>query len=103
MKIALAQIDTTVGDLRGNLELIRSYYRRACSLGAELVLFPELALSGYPPWDLLEQRDFVAANLQALKNLARDTRDAGLCVGFVDVNDAGDGKRLFNAAALLHR
>ena len=103
MKIALAQIDTTVGDLRGNLALIRAYYRRAAAQGADLVLAPELALTGYPPWDLLEQRDFVAANLQTLKELARDVRDAGLCVGFVDVNARGDGKRLFNAAAMLHR
>lgn len=103
MKIALAQIDATVGDLRGNLELIRSNYRRASAEGVDLVLFPELAISGYPPWDLLEQRAFVAANLQALKDLARDVRKTGLCVGFVDVNPSRDGKKLFNAAALLQR
>ncbi|MBI5202601.1 MAG: NAD+ synthase, partial [Elusimicrobia bacterium] len=61
MKIALAQVDLVVGDIPGNLDKLRAFYRRACERGAELVLFPELALSGYPPWDLLEQRDFVAA------------------------------------------
>lgn len=103
MKIALAQVNTTVGDLRGNLAIIRSCYRRACGLGADLVVFPEMALGGYPPWDLLEQNDFVSANLKTLKDLAKETKDVGLCVGFVDVNPAKTGKALFNAAALLHR
>ena len=108
MKLALAQIDTTVGDIAGNCETIRAFYRRACDQGADLVLFPELAVCGYPPWDLLEQRDFVAANLQALQALARETDKtgpgggrAGILVGFVDVNPASVGKPLMNAAALL--
>ena len=101
MKLALAQIDTTVGDIAGNLEAIRLSYRRACDQGADLVLFPELALCGYPPWDLLEQSDFVAANLRALETLARETDRAGIVVGFVDENPASVGKPVMNAAALL--
>ena len=100
MIIALAQIDTTVGDIRGNCELILSRYRRACAGGADLVVFPELAIPGYPAWDLLERRDFVSANLKALDGLARSTGRAGLLAGFVDPNPAGIGKPLFNAAAL---
>ena len=101
MKVALAQINTTVGDIAGNLEQIRAFYRRACDQGAEIVLFPELAITGYPPWDLLEQRDFVAANLRALESLAGDAQRAAIVVGFVDENRAPYGKPLFNAAALL--
>ena len=101
MKVALGQVDTTVGDVAGNLEMLRAYYRRACDQGAELVVFPELALSGYPPWDLLEQRDFVAANREALESLAKVAVRAGIVVGFIDVNESAHGKSLYNAAALL--
>ncbi|MBI3549982.1 MAG: NAD+ synthase [Elusimicrobia bacterium] len=103
MKIALAQIDTTVGDIRGNVGTILAYYRKACGLSADLVLFPELAVAGYPCWDLLEQRDFVAANLVALKSLAREAKTTPMVVGYVDVNPAKLGKPLFNSTALLHR
>lgn len=101
MKLALAQIDPVVGDIPGNVEKIRAFFRRACDQGAELVLFPELAVTGYPPWDLLEQPDFVQANLEALASLAPMAERAGLLVGFVDPNRTEHGKRLFNAAALL--
>ncbi|MFH2202371.1 MAG: NAD+ synthase [Elusimicrobiota bacterium] len=103
MRIALAQINTTVGDIAGNLELIRERYALACEHGAELVLFPELTLTGYPPCDLLEQSDFIRANLDALKKLARESGDAGLVVGYAEPNPAKTGKPLFNAAALLHK
>lgn len=103
MKIALAQINATVGDIRGNVERILGAYRRALAAGAELVLFPEQAVGGYPPRDLLEQPDFVRANLAALKRLARAAGDRGMVVGYVDVNRARVGKRFFNAAALLWR
>ncbi|MBI4385969.1 MAG: NAD+ synthase [Elusimicrobia bacterium] len=103
MKVALAQINTTVGDIRGNLGRIRDAYRRAQGLGAALAVFPELAVAGYPAWDLLDQRDFVKANLQGLKELARETGKTGLVAGFVDINVSKSGKRLHNALALCHQ
>lgn len=103
MKIALAQINTTVGDIRGNLEKIRGFYGRARDSGADLVMFPELSVPGYPPRDLLEQRDFVRSNLGAVRELARGAGDAGLIVGYVEPHTGRTGKSLYNAAALLHK
>lgn len=101
MRIALAQINTTVGDIPGNMRKIRASYERAAGLGADLVVCPELCIPGYPPWDLLEREEFVRANLKALQELTRATREAALLVGFADLNPARTGKPLFNAAALL--
>ena len=103
MKVALAQIDTTAGDLRGNREKILSFYRRACGLGADLAVFPELSLPGYPPKDLLDQSDFIYAGLRELKVLARAAGRVGLVAGYVEPNTTGRGKPFYNAAALLHR
>ncbi|HBL17511.1 MAG: NAD+ synthase [Elusimicrobia bacterium GWA2_69_24] len=103
MKIAIAQINTTVGDFPGNLEKIRSSYARAVSQGAELVVFPELALCGYPPQDLLDRPEFVRSNQAALQELQRSARKAGMIVGYVEANPSRLGKVVFNAAALLHR
>ena len=69
MKIALAQINTTVGDLRGNAAKILDAYRRAVQAGAALVVAPEMAITGYPPRDLLAKRRFVEDNLSALDEL----------------------------------
>ena len=103
VKIALAQIDTTVGDIRGNLEKIVYWTRFSQKKGADLVAFPELAITGYPPWDLLEQRSFIQANLAALKVLTRNVGDTAVVVGFVDLNPKRTGKSLQNSVALLHR
>ncbi|OGS01631.1 MAG: NAD+ synthase [Elusimicrobia bacterium RIFCSPLOWO2_12_FULL_59_9] len=103
MKIVLAQINTTVGDIGGNMDKIRAWTRRASAQGADLCVFPEMSLTGYPPLDLLEQRDFVAANLRALKSLARWSGKTAILVGYVDFNPRTAGKPLHNAAALLHR
>ncbi|MEK9144148.1 MAG: nitrilase-related carbon-nitrogen hydrolase, partial [Elusimicrobiota bacterium] len=103
MKVALAQIDTTAGDLRGNRGKILSVYRRACGLGADLAVFPELSLPGYPPKDLLDQNDFIRAGLRELKVLARSAGRVGLVAGYVEPNSSGRGKPFYNAAALLHR
>jgi NAD+ synthase (glutamine-hydrolysing) len=103
MKIALAQINTTVGDLRGNCARILEFYRRGVEAGATLVLTPEMAVTGYPPRDLLAKRRFVADNLQALDELAAGIGDTALLVGYVDVNPTRPGKDYFNAAALIHR
>src|SRR5206468_5081352 len=101
MKIGFAQINTTVGDLSGNCELIIRAYERLAAAGARVVLTPELAVTGYPPQDLVFKSRFVPENLQIIKALhARVLPGAALLVGFVDRNE-GRGKPFHNAAALL--
>src|SRR5213596_2334819 len=102
MKIGFAQINPTVGDLRGNCELIICAYERLADAGAELVLTPELALTGYPPQDLVFKSRFVPENLAFLEKLHSHVGDTALLVGFVDRNE-GRGKPFHNAAALLER
>ncbi len=101
MKIALAQINTTIGDFEGNLRRVLEALRAAEAKGAELAVFPEMTLTGYPPKDLLERPDFVEANLRALKDLTQKARGPACLVGFVDRRDAPQGKPLANAAALI--
>ncbi len=96
MRVAVAQIDTTVGDIRGNLGRCRTAVAEAQALGAGITLLPELALTGYPPEDLLLKDHFVDENRDALEELAAACGNAVL-VGFVD----RVGDELFNAAALL--
>ena len=84
MKIGFAQINLTVGDLRGNCELIIGAYQRLAAAGAELVLTPELAMTGYPPQDLVLKSRFVPENLELLGKLHAHVGDAALLVGFVD-------------------
>ncbi|MEY2496575.1 MAG: hypothetical protein QOD12_131 [Verrucomicrobiota bacterium] len=101
MKIGFAQINPTVGDLNGNFEKIAAAYDRLAAAGAELILTPELAITGYPPQDLLFKSQFVPQNLQVLEKLhARVRGGAGLLVGFVERNQ-GRGKPFHNSAALL--
>ena len=98
VRIALGQINTTVGDLEGNVDTMSAWAGRATEAGADLICFPELAITGYPPEDLVLRQTFVDDNLEALGELAR--RSAGGCsviTGFVDRSDAG----IHNAAALL--
>src|SRR5215469_7917394 len=102
MKIGFAQINPTVGDLKGNCELITRAYERLAAAGAELVLTPELAMTGYPPRDLVLKSRFVPENLELLAKLHARVGDAALLVGFVDRNE-GRGKPFRNAAALLER
>src|SRR5712671_8045885 len=102
MKIGFAQINPTVGDLRGNCELIIHAYERLAAAGAEVVLTPELAMTGYPPQDLVLKSRFVPENLELLAKLHARVGDAALLVGFVDRNE-GRGKPFRNAAALLER
>ncbi len=101
MKIALAQINTTVGDLAGNEAKILAAYRRGVEAGVELVVFPELAVTGYPPRDLLLKRHFVQQNLEVLNRLAAATGQTGMLVGFVGRNEAGVGREATNSTALL--
>src|SRR5437773_737369 len=100
MKIGFAQLNPTVGDLSGNFEKIVCAYERLSAAGAELVLTPELAISGYPPQDLVFKSRFVPENLEALQRLHDRVGAAALLVGFVDRNE-GRGKPFHNAAALL--
>ncbi|HEU5247135.1 MAG TPA: NAD+ synthase [Candidatus Udaeobacter sp.] len=102
MKIGFAQINPTVGDLKGNCELIIAAYQRLAAAGAELVLTPELALTGYPSQDLVFKSRFVPENLAVLDKLHARVGNAPLLVGFVDRNE-GRGKPFHNAAALLER
>jgi NAD+ synthase (glutamine-hydrolysing) len=97
MRIGFAQINPTVGDLRGNCELIAGAYERLVAAGAELVLTPELAMTGYPPQDLVLKSRFVPENLELLAKLHARVGDAALLVGFVDRNE-GRGKPFRNAA-----
>jgi NAD+ synthase (glutamine-hydrolysing) len=97
-RLALAQINSTVGDLAGNRDRILESVRCAEQLGADLVGFPELALTGYPPEDLLLKPSFIRDNLQVLDELARATGDIVVVLGCVDRADD-----IFNAAAVLHR
>jgi NAD+ synthetase len=102
MKIGFAQINTTVGDLRGNADKILRAYGNLATKGAELVLTPELSIPGYPPQDLVLKSRFVPENLEIVEQLSSKLRDAALLVGFVDRNE-GRGKPFYNAAALLQR
>ena len=101
MKAALAQINTTVGDLPGNAEKILAAYRRAAEAGADLVVLPELAVTGYPPRDLLLRRDFVDQSVATLERLAAATGKTGLLVGFVGRNERRPGREATNSVALL--
>ncbi|MCX6870401.1 MAG: NAD+ synthase [Verrucomicrobia bacterium] len=103
MRIALAQLNTTVGDIAGNEGLVLEAYRRGVETQVELVLTPELSLTGYPPRDLLLRESFIRANQAALERLAAAVGEVGLIVGFVGENPVRPGRPLTNAAALLHR
>ncbi len=102
MRIGFAQINPTVGDLAGNYAKILAAYRELVSIGADVVLSPELGLPGYPPQDLVFKSQFVPLNLAALAELHAQTGDVPLLVGYVDIN-AGQGRPFHNAAALLQR
>ena len=97
LRVALAQINPTVGDLEGNTAKIIDYIDRAREAGAAVVAFPELALTGYPPEDLLLKPQFIQENLDLLREIAEHTSGIAAVVGFVDADDD-----IYNAAAILH-
>ncbi|HVE66517.1 MAG TPA: NAD+ synthase [Thermoanaerobaculia bacterium] len=98
LRVAVAQIDTTVGDFAGNFEKIVAFGRRAEKEGADLVLFPELAVSGYPPRDLLDRRSFLAEAERTSARIARTTGTATWLYGTPIRNRARSGRAVFNAA-----
>ncbi len=103
MKIAIAQINTKVGDIKGNAAKVKKYMSRAYREKVDLVIFPELALSGYPPLDLMMNQDFISANLEELEKLAKATWHPACIIGFIDLNPSAKGKPLLNSAAFLHK
>lgn len=103
MKIGLAQINSTIGNFAHNAEQILTAYRELSAQGAHLVITPELALTGYPPQDLLFAGEFVDHNLIMLAELEKQVGSVPLLVGFVDHNTTGHGKPFYNAAAVLQQ
>jgi NAD+ synthase (glutamine-hydrolysing) len=101
MKIALAQINTTVGNITGNRDLVLGVMEKARALGADITVFPELCLTGYPPRDLLGLHGFVESNLQTLREIAVRSEQMGVVIGFVDRNRKKEGRDFHNAAAFL--
>ena len=101
MKIAIAQINTTVGDFDGNSDKIVDAWRRADEAGAELVVLPELALCGYPPRDLLAKPAFLRQNQATLERLAKRGGRAVAVVGHASVNETDSGRPARNSAAVL--
>ena len=113
IRIALAQVNPTVGDIDGNTAKIIEYIKKARDSGVDLVVFPELVITGYPPKDLLLKPSFIEANRRALAQILSETADIAVILGFVDHSDAPfvsniydisalPKKTLYNSAALLH-
>jgi NAD+ synthase (glutamine-hydrolysing) len=101
VRTALAQINTTIGDFSGNAEKIVRFSQQARDAGAELVIFPELSICGYPPRDLVENPAFVVRNQEAADRIAAETRGIGVICGLVTPARAATGKSVMNTAAYL--
>jgi len=102
MKLALAQINPTIGDFPGNWNLIEEAIHRAQGRGAELCVFPEMSITGSPPRDLLLQDRFVRDNLELLDRLVQSVADIGVIIGYVRPSSRAGGVRLENAAAIIN-
>ena len=101
MKIALGQINPTVGDFSGNASKIIEFSRRAQQAGAGLILFPELSVCGYPPRDLVERSSFVTRNRESAERIASQTQGIAVICGLVTPAQSDAGKSVMNSAALL--
>ncbi|MCK5507243.1 MAG: NAD+ synthase, partial [Desulfobacterales bacterium] len=101
MKIAIAQINTVIGDFKHNFDRIIYFANKAKDFLCDLIVFQELVVTGYPPHDLLEKKDFVDANLASLDKLVGSIDGIGVVCGFVDKNPNDEGKPLYNAVALF--
>ena len=95
MKIALCQINPTVGSFENNKDSILKYYKDSIKLNADIIIFPELVTTGYPPQDLLWENGFVEANLQLVESVAAQS-STPVIMGYVRQENG----RIFNAAAL---
>jgi NAD+ synthase (glutamine-hydrolysing) len=98
LRVGLAQINTTIGDLEGNVRKVREWTARARDLGVDIVAFPELTITGYPPEDLLLRPRFIEDNLVALDSVMGDCRGLTAIVGYVDLAESD----IYNAAAVIH-
>jgi len=101
MKIALAQINTVVGNLKSNSEKILINIQKAKKLEADLIIFPELSITGYPPKDLIEHTWFVRKNIECLKQIAAQCEGITVIIGYIDFAQETEGKKLYNSAAVL--
>lgn len=101
MKVALGQINTTVGDFAGNASKILDYSRRAQQAGASLIMFPELSICGYPPRDLVEKSTFIQKNSDALERIKQERLPIAIVVGLVTKSNGETGKPAMNSAALV--
>ena len=101
VKIALGQINPTVGDFAGNAAKIIEFSRRAKAASAGLVLFPELSVCGYPPRDLVERPSFAARNRESVERIAAETSGIAVICGLVTPAESDTGKSVMNSAALL--
>ena len=98
LTVASVQLNSVVGDLSGNTSRIKEAVAFAGEKGADLVVFPELAITGYPPEDLVFNPQFVTENLLCLQDIAKVTSEVAVVLGFVDQDKKGN---IYNAAALL--
>jgi NAD+ synthase/NAD+ synthase (glutamine-hydrolysing) len=103
VKIALGQINPTIGDFTGNSKKIIEFSRQALALGAEMILFPELAVCGYPPRDLVEKPAFVERNQQVVNEIAQAVPQLTIICGFVSPAKVETGKSVMNSAAVLRQ
>ena len=101
LRIALAQLDVVIGDFEKNVARMREYLERAKAAGADLVVFPELAICGYPPRDFLEFRDFIERGHAAAMQLVGDCTELAAIIGLPTVNPKAEGKNLFNSAWVI--
>ncbi len=97
LRIGMAQINTTVGDFGSNARKILGAIAEARSLGVDLITFPELAICGYPPEDLLFKPQFIEENLRSLERVVEGSAGLSIVVGFVDAKED-----IYNAAAIIH-
>ena len=98
LRVGLAQINSVVGALHGNATKILGFYEQSVLAGCDLVAFPELSITGYPPEDLVLKEGFVTDNLAVLARVVKEIRDTVAVVGFVDRDDATG--EIFNAPAI---
>lgn len=103
MKIAICQVNTIIGDIEGNKKIILENYSKAIQDGVDLVIFPELCLTGYPPLDLVEKKEFRSAVQNAANEIASKTNDIGLLFGSITEDEDDIGTNVFNSAILCYQ